>query len=212
MSYWETVFNDGAVWEFEPADSAFLVADFFYKNGIKNILIPGIGYARNAKPFVDSGIGVSGIEISKSAIDLARESDFKSTIYHGSVLDMPFDSKKYDGIFCYSLLHLFNKYERFKILKSCYEQLNDNGYMFFVVVSTEAEMYGRGRLLSKNRFKINKDLKVFFYEDTSIVKEFLDFGLIEFYKINEPIRHMKNEPDLKCYIVKCQKSENNISK
>ncbi len=206
MSYWETVFSDGAVWEFKPADSAYLVADYFFKYRIKKILIPGIGYARNSTPFLDKNIQVTGIEISKSAIELAKESGIKSTIHHGSVLNMPFDDSKYDGIFCYSLLHLFNKHERLQILESCYEQLNDNGYMFFVVVSTKSEMYGRGKKLSQHRFEIAKNLKVFFYEKASIIKEFSDFGLVEYFEFDEPIKHMKGEPDLKCYIVKCQKS------
>ncbi len=212
MSYWETVFSDGAVWEFEPADSAFYVADYFSKNGVNNVLIPGIGYARNAKPFIENGIRVSGIEVSKSAIELAKKSNIKATIHHGSVLNMPFDDKKYDGIYCYSLLHLFNKYKRLQILNSCYEQLDDNGYMFFVVVSTKSEMYGRGRMLSKDRFEISKGLKVFFYESSSLFNEFFDVGLIEYYEINEPIKHMNGEPDLKCYIVKCQKIQNNLCK
>ena len=206
MSYWETVFDDGAIWGFEPADSAYLVADCFLKYGIKKVLIPGIGYARNATPFLDKDIQVAGIEISKAAIAIAQENNFNTSIYYGSVLDMPIDNKRYDGIYCYSLLHLFNKHERLQILKSCYEQLSDNGYMFFVVVSTKSEMYGRGRMLSKDRFEISKGLKVFFYEGSSIINEFCDFGLIEFYEFNEPIKHMKDEPDLKCFIVKCKKS------
>ena len=76
---------------------------------------------------------------------------------------------------------------------------------FLFVVSTKSEMYGRGRMLSKDRFEISKGLKVFFYEGSSIINEFCDFGLIEFYEFNEPIKHMKDEPDLECYIVKCQK-------
>ena len=209
MSYWETIFNEGVIWEFEPCNSAILIANCFNKHGVSNILIPGIGYGRNATPFLDKSISVTGIEISNSAIELAKESGFNFAIHHGSVLDMPFDSTKYDGIYCYSLLHLFNKYERHQIIKSCYSQLSDNSYMFFVVVSTKAEMFSQGRLLSKNRYKINKDLKVFFYDNSSVFLEFLDFGLVEYYEYNEPIKYMRNEPDLKCYIVKCQKNENN---
>ena len=41
-------------------------------------------------------MNVTGIEISKTAIDLARRNDINSEIYHGSVSDMPFDDKLYD--------------------------------------------------------------------------------------------------------------------
>jgi len=55
--------------------------------GIGRLMIPGIGYGRNAKVFIDNGINVTGIEISKTAIDLARQNGLDSSIYHGSVTD-----------------------------------------------------------------------------------------------------------------------------
>ena len=73
-------------------------------------MIPGIGYGRNAKVFIDNGINVTGIEISKTAINLARKQRIDINIYHGSVTELPFDNKLYDGIFCYALIHLLNKY------------------------------------------------------------------------------------------------------
>ena len=37
------------------------------RDKVKDILIPGVGYGRNAKVFIDNGINVTGIEISKTA-------------------------------------------------------------------------------------------------------------------------------------------------
>ena len=97
---WESMFIESkCMWGFEPAYSAVLIKDFFLENKIKNILIPGIGYGRNAKIFIENGIDVTGIEISKKAIDLARENQLNIKIFHGSVTDMPFSNKQYDGIF-----------------------------------------------------------------------------------------------------------------
>jgi len=93
--------------------------EIFKSEGIKNILIPGIGYGRNAKVFFDAGMDITGIEISKSAIVLAGQNGLNFMIHHGSVTAMPFDDKLYDGIFCYALLHLLNKYERRKFLLDC---------------------------------------------------------------------------------------------
>ena len=58
-------------------------------------------------------------------------------IHHGSVVSMPFDNEQYNGIFCYSLIHLLNKTERRAFLKSCFNQLKKavsirrNGRLFF---------------------------------------------------------------------------------
>ncbi len=97
------------MWNFEPADSAVFALELFKSKGINNILIPGIGYGRNAKLFIDNGFNVKGIEISGSAIELARLNGINCTIFHGSVIAMPFDNEKYEGIFCYALMHLLNK-------------------------------------------------------------------------------------------------------
>jgi SAM-dependent methyltransferase len=98
--FWESSFiKNQLMWGFEASDSAILTKDFFLEKKVKDILIPGIGYGRNAKFFLDNGINVTGIEISKTAIDLARQNGLNISMFHGSVTDMPFDHKLYDGIF-----------------------------------------------------------------------------------------------------------------
>lgn len=206
IEYWDSRFKEeGAMWKFEPSDSAIIALDLFKSNGINKILIPGFGYGRNAKLFYDNGVNVTGIEISKSAIDLAKSNGLDCLIHHGSVVLMPFDSEQYNGIFCYALLHLLNKTERRNFLKSCFNQLKSGGLMIFTVVSKQANMFGNGKLLSKDRFQIMKGLNVFFYDSESIKKEFADVGLLEFKDIDEPIKHMIGQEPLKCKFVICRK-------
>src|SRR5690554_2910302 len=90
--FWESNFIEKQeMWGFEPSRSAVLAKEFFVQQSVKSILIPGIGYGRNAQVFRDSGIAVTGIEISKTAIEMARKHyGTAMTIYHGSVTDMPF--------------------------------------------------------------------------------------------------------------------------
>jgi len=208
-NFWESKFKDEqTLWGFEPSESALQAKDFFLGKNIKNILIPGFGYGRNAKVFIDSGIKVTGIEISQTAIDLARaESKLDVEIYHGSVTDMPFDDRKYDGIFCYAVIHLLNKPQRKRFLERCYSQLKTGGYMVFSVVSKKTGMYGKGKPLSEDRFEMMDGLRVFFYDSESVKKEFNDFGLMDFVEVDEPIKHMKNETPLKLFLVKCRKMD-----
>jgi 2-polyprenyl-3-methyl-5-hydroxy-6-metoxy-1,4-benzoquinol methylase len=204
--YWEARYNEeGAMWKFEPSDSAAKAEALFSENNINKILIPGVGYGRNAKLFHDKGYNITGIEISKSAIELAAQNGLNFNIHHGSVTQMPFNNQKYDGIFCYALIHLLNKNQRKEFLKSCYNQLNNNGLMIFTVVSTKANMFGKGKQLSHNRFEIMKGLNVFFYENNAVINEFKHFGLLDYYDIDEPIKHMVGQEPLKCKFVICKK-------
>lgn len=208
--FWDTKFREvKTMWGMQPSDSAILAKDLFKKHDIQDILIPGVGYGRNANIFLQNGIAVTGIEISEYAINMAKnECKFSFPIYHGSVTKMPFDNKKFDGIFCYAMIHLLNKKERRELIRNCYNQLQPNGYMIFVVVSQKASIFGKGRLLSTNRYEIMTGLKVFFYDLTSAKNEFKDFGLIEIKEIDEPIKHMENEPPLKCIWINCMKTKN----
>lgn len=205
--FWESKFKKiQTMWGLEPSDSAIKACNLFKEKQIHDILIPGVGYGRNAKIFIDSGIKVTGIEISESAIKLARETcklDF--CIHHGSVTQMPFDNKQYEGVFCYALIHLLNKFERKRFIRNCFNQLLPNGYMVFVAVSKKASMFGNGRQLSKNRFEITKGLKVYFYDLESATEEFKDYGIIDIQEFDEPIKHMDNEPPLKCMLITCKK-------
>lgn len=199
--FWESSFIEKQeMWGFEPSKSAVLTKDFFVRESVKNILIPGIGYGRNAQIFRDNGIAVTGIEISKTAIEMARKHYGTSmTIYHGSVTDMPFDTCRYDGIFCYALIHLLDSSEREKLIRDCYYQLSDNGYMVFTVISKEAATYGKGTFVSKDRYEIFEGVKMFFYDREAIQAEFGKAGLLEIAEVIE------NFP---FFLITCRKSGN----
>ena len=196
--FWESSFNEKQeMWGFEPAKSAVMVKDFFVQHSVEHVLIPGIGYGRNAQIFKENGMTVTGIEISKTAIEMAgKHYGGDMIIHHGSVTDMPFDNNQYDGIFCYALIHLLDSNEREKLIEDCYNQLVDGGYMVFVAISKEAHTYGQGKYLSKDRYELFGGVNMFFYDRESIGAEFGKVGLFEVSEVNE------NYP---FYLIKCRK-------
>ncbi|ACU03166.1 class I SAM-dependent methyltransferase [Pedobacter heparinus] len=198
--FWESAFGEKKeMWGFEPAKSAVLTKDFFVQNSVKSILIPGIGYGRNAQIFKENGMAVTGIEISKTAIEMAEKHYGNDmVIYHGSVNDMPFDTCQYDGIFCYALIHLLDSSEREKLILDCYNQLSVHGYMVFTVISKAAHTYRQGKFVSKDRYEIFDGVKMFFYDRDSIKSEFDKAGLFEITEINE------HQP---FFLIKCQKGK-----
>ena len=206
--FWEEMFQKiGTVWSFKPTDSALQVSELFASKHFNKVLIPGVGFGRNAKPFVEKGMDVTGIEISETAIGLARENGLKFPIRHGSVMKMPFDEDIFDGIYCYALIHLLNQNERRQFLKNCYNQLREGGMMVFITVSKGyTKLYENGKPVSKDRFRIQNGLDVFFYDSVSIEREFGKFGLDEYREIDEPVKHMPNEEPMKFWMVVCRKT------
>jgi len=206
--FWDEMFRKiGTSWSFEPTNSALHASDLFASEKIRNVLVPGIGFGRNAKPFLEKGMNVTGIEISETAILLARENGLNIPIHHGSVAEMPFDEEIYDGIYCYALIHLLNQNERREFLKNCHNQLRDGGLMVFITVSKGyTKLYENGKPVSKDRFRIQNGLDVFFYDPETIEKEFGRFGLVEYTEIKEPVKHLPNEEPMKFWMVVCQKT------
>lgn len=198
MEFWESNFIDKKeMWGLEPAYSAILVKDLFAEKGIKDVLIPGIGYGRNAYIFAQAGMKVTGIEISHTAIEMAEKHyGDELTLYHGSVTDMPFDTKQYDGIFCYALIHLLDENERIKLIRDCYQQLSSGGTMVFVAISKQAHTYGTGTYLSKDRYEVFAGVQMYFYDTDSIQSEFGAYGLTDIKEVQE------NYP---FYIITCVK-------
>lgn len=199
--FWEDAFNNKReMWGFEPATSAVLTSDLFVENNIESVLIPGIGYGRNAQVFRDQGMAVTGIEISQTAIDLAQQHGGTDLyIHHGSVTDMPFDDIVYDGIFCYGLIYLLDKAEREKLLKDCYSQLRPNGLMVFTAITQDASTYGQGTPIGKDRFALFGGVQLFFYDRETITAEFGEYGLLEITEVEE------NYP---FYMITCRKEAN----
>jgi SAM-dependent methyltransferase len=205
--FWEASFRDKQeMWGWEPADSAVLTLELFKKHGLNKILIPGFGYGRNAKVFIDSGFEVTGIEISESAIDLAKKQFADSIrIYPSSVYSMPFDRDLYDGIFCYALLHLLSTEERVKFIDDCYTQLKPDGYMVFVTISKLDYRFGQGKEISKDTFETWPGLNLFFYDSDSIEKEFSNHGLMNAEVLNEPLKDSGDKPAQRFWYIICKK-------
>lgn len=197
--FWEEAFKDKQeMWGLNPAKSTVITKDFFVEQKVKSVLIPGIGYGRNAQIFRDNGMTVTGIEISETAIELGKKHfGNEMKIYHGSVTEMPFDNNLYDGIFCYGLIYLLDKSERIKLIQDCYNQLTENGFMVFTAITKQAVTYGQGTNIGKDRFEMFGGVKIFFYDSETITEEFGKSGLIEITEVTE------NYP---FHLIKCKKN------
>ncbi len=186
---WESLFAARRVmWGEEPTRSALLARDHFAARGARDILIPGVGYGRNARPFVESGMCVTGIEVSASAIALARsELGLHFPIHHGPVEEMPFDDGEYDGVFSYGLAYLLDAAGRAKFYGDCYRQLRKGGSMIFTVISKRAPMYGQGPKLGEDWYERAPGLPMFFYDEASVARELGAYGITAVSEIDEPV-------------------------
>jgi len=180
MEYWEQRFIDGGkIWGTKPSKTAYHALELFKKHRINKILVPGAGYGRNTKLFTDAFLEVVGIEISEFAINIAKNFNPKTQFIQGSVLEMPFDDEKYDGIYCHNVLHLLLKDDRISFLKKCYEQLTSNGLIFFVVFSDKEKSFRKGKRIEENTFESKPWRPTHYFTEPDLKEHFKEYSVIE---------------------------------
>ncbi|MCU0696028.1 MAG: class I SAM-dependent methyltransferase [Myxococcaceae bacterium] len=186
---WESLFaSRRLMWGEAPTRSALLARDFFVARRARDVLIPGVGYGRNAKLFLESGLAVTGIELSASAIAQARSAlGLSFPIHHGPVGAMPFDDARYDAVFCYGLAYLLDAAGRAKLYADAFHQLRPGGAMWFTLISTRAPMCGEGARLGEDWYERAPGLPMFFYRPESIERELGPFGPLEVSEVDEPV-------------------------
>lgn len=180
MEYWEKRFIDGGkIWGTKPSKTAYHALELFKRHEVNKILVPGAGYGRNTKLFTDAYLDVKAIEISDFAIKIAKNFDPKTQFFQGSVLEMPFNDDKYDGIYCHNVLHLLLKNNRISFLKKCYEQLSSKGHVFFTVFSDKEESFGKGKRIESSTFESKPFRPTHYFTEADLKEHFKDYLIIE---------------------------------
>lgn len=63
--------------------------------------------------------------------------------------------------------------------------MTEDGFMIFTAITKDAQTYGQGTQISKDRFEMFDGVKIFFYDKQSIEVEFNKFGLFEVTEVKE---------------------------
>ena len=204
---WDERFrNEGMVWGVEPSQTAVHALERFQEHGVKSILIPGSGYGRNSKLFSDAGLKVTGVEISPSAVELAKKHDPSGTFHTGSVLDMSFLDSQFDAIYCFNVLHLFQASDRKLMLAQCSNRLKDSGLAFFTVFSEVEPTFGKGPEIEPNTFESRPGRPVHYFTEDDLLAHFQGFDVLETGMMEDPEEHSEApHTHLLRYILTCKK-------
>jgi cyclopropane fatty-acyl-phospholipid synthase-like methyltransferase len=184
-TYWDTRYQaEGKIWGDEPSLTARRALEIFQNNNVKKLLVPGSGYGRNTRLFSAAGMQVTGVEISFEACRLAMAFDPATRVFNISALDMSSLRGRYDGLYCFNLLHLFREADRKRFIKECVKNVKVNSPMFFTVFSEKEESYGKGAEVEKNTFESKPGRPVHYFTEPDLKyqlrgMEILETGLME---------------------------------
>ena len=188
--FWDARFRkEGRIWGSDPSGTAAYALERFREHGVKSVLIPGSGYGRNSKLFSDAGFAVTGVEISETAVELAKKHDPLGTFYNASALDMSFLEGRFDAVYCFNVLHLFREADRIAFIRQCWEKLNDGGLAFFTVFSENEPTFGKGPEIEPNTFESRPGRPVHYFTEDDLVAHFCAFEALETGIMEDPENH-----------------------
>ena len=133
--YWVT-FLDQIPWEADCPDTNLV--KYLEKISPNDVLDMGCGSGINSNYIHEKGIAVIGVDISTTAIGLAKERYPNVHFDLGDVLSLKIE-KKFDLVFDKGCFHVFNnKEEREMFAKSVRNLLSEDGVWLSIIGSAEA--------------------------------------------------------------------------
>ena len=187
-AYWDGRFGrEGKIWGMTPSITASYACERFRQEGVRNVLVPGAGYGRNALVFARAGFEVTGVEISTGAIKLAAGSGIK--LIEGSFLDVPLQPRSFDAIYCYNVLHLFLESDRRRFVAKSAEALREGGLAFFAVFSDAEASFGKGGQVEPGTYESKPGRPVHYFSEGDLVDHFAAFDVLETGVMEDPEEH-----------------------
>lgn len=195
-AYWNVRYASGRIWGDEACPSASMASDWFCKQRVMDILVPGCGYGRNSIWFASQGFHVTAYDVSDTAISLAREQTRERSLDIEYILGDLFDDnllngRQFEGIYLSNVLHLFLAEDRKRLIERMTLMLKPKGIFTFSCISVfDINNYGIGPETEPNTFEKHKDKPLHFFSEEEIRQV-----LASDYQVLECKIHTQTESD-----------------
>ena len=98
------------------------------------ILEVGCAAGRESKVFLENGVNVTGIDLSKKLLKIAKRNNPSAKYIEGNFLDLPFENEEFDGIWSHaSLVHLETLDEVERAFSEFKRVLKPGGFLYIYV-------------------------------------------------------------------------------
>lgn len=149
MSHWDERYADGgALWGYFPAVSAEETWWRLRDTAANRVLVAGCGYGRHCAYFARRGFDTTGLDASRTAIDLAHEAarvdGLEIVLACASATRMPFPDASFDAVYDHALLHHLSAEDRERAIAEYRRVLRPNGLLVVSVLSVDDPDFGLG--------------------------------------------------------------------
>jgi len=157
-SYWDVHYAEhGARWGRLPAISAEETWWRLRGTGARRVLVAGCGYGRHAAYFARLGLDTTGLDSSRTAIDMAHafalEDGLELVLSCASATRMPFPTAAFDAVYDHALLHHLCAPDRQLAIAEYRRVLRPHGLLVVSVLSEQDPENGIGPELEPGTFR-----------------------------------------------------------
>lgn len=149
--------ESGALWGHFPAVSAEETWWRLRSKRASRILVAGCGYGRHCAYFARRGFDTTGLDASRTAIEMAHEAarvDGLEIVYScASATRMPFPDSSFDAVYDHALLHHLDAAERERAVSEYRRVLHPGGLLVVSVLSADDPDCGLGPELEPGTYR-----------------------------------------------------------
>lgn len=192
--YWDTRFaEEGELWGTKPAPSAFSATSLFGGTGATRVLVPGCAYGRHALHFARNGFDVIGLDVSETALKLARRAAANEGLaiefVLGDACAIPLSDDSVDAIYERALLHLLLAEERALAVAEYARVLRPRGLLFVTSFSVYDAECGDGEEVERGTYDAKGGRPAHFFTEHGLREQLAGFQVVDIELISESERH-----------------------
>lgn len=160
---WEQIYRkETKTYKWKPSDSVVSFRPILKDISAHKVLDLGCGTGRNAIYLGKEGFIVVGIDISKTALQVAEQKieneDLQNVILvYGDIASLPFPSQHFDAIISINVIHHNKISDIEKMVNEIYRVLRHDGKGLVTVVSDMDYKFGKGRRLEENTYELSEE-------------------------------------------------------
>lgn len=188
----------GALWGYFPAMSAEETWWRLRVTRANRVLVAGCGYGRHCAYFARRGFDTTGLDTSRTAIDMAHEAarvDGLDIVFScASATRMPFPDASFDAVYDHALLHHLEQQDRGLVVSEYRRVLRPGGLLVISVLSTDDPDFGIGPEIEKATYRGADGRLEHYFTPQELASLLEGFEVDSVIPMSEPAEDWADEP------------------
>ncbi len=199
---WGIVKGESKEYWLEPAIESYYLIQRWLAQGKKEFLDLGCGLGRHTIQFAKAGFKTSGFDLSEESITKTKEyaiaSNVEVTLKVGDMLDLPYDDKSFDCIYCRNVISHTDTNGMRKIVSELKRVLREGGECYLTLGSKQTWGFKQDWPIVDENTKIRVEdgpengIPHFYADFDLIVELFKGFQIVKVFQVEDYI--LKKEP------------------